>query len=105
MGEFVLKGDSVVEIGSSACTEKRDWVYSINYRKIDKEKLSISSGGSSCWWGESHFKKLDDPLLKLIIKKQKLDDDQRKKEHELDVIQKNQDKIRYALKVVQGVQP
>jgi hypothetical protein len=107
VGEFVYskgrKNDNdIVEIGSRSYTEKRSWVYSINYVKINKEKMTVSGGGSSCWWDEKDFQKIDDPLLLLIIKKHNLEREQKRKENQLDSIQKNQDRIRYALQVVKG---
>ncbi|MBU8567610.1 hypothetical protein KM914_14395 [Virgibacillus pantothenticus] len=112
VGEFVYdckytKGKKldteIVEIGSRSFTESRGWVYAKNYRKINKETSEITGGGSSCWWDESDFEKIDDPLLLLIIKKHQLESEKRKHQHELKRIDDQLGKICYSLNVVKGL--
>jgi hypothetical protein len=102
VGEYVLKGNTVVEINSRSFTETRGWVYAISYRNIDKEKLNVSYGGSSCWWNEEDFKKLEDSFSKLIIKKHKLEKEERIKENELKHIRANLGKLEFSLDIIRG---
>lgn len=113
VGEFVYdckyekdeKNKSVVQINSRSYSEDRGWIYFINYVGIDKKTSEVTVGGSSGWWDEKCFKKIDDPLLLMIIHKWKLE----KELHQMNVnaksLESKLEKIYYALRVASGVSP
>lgn len=111
IGEFVHKCPyekeklitNVVEIKSRSFVEPRGWVYEIGYKIIDQKTAKITSGGGSCWWDESDFKKITDPLLLLIIKKHQLENEKNKMDREINQIKNNLDKLNYALNVVSSL--
>lgn len=111
VGEFVYdckfaKGEKkdceIVEIGNRSFVKPRGWVYSKNYKTIDIETGEIKSGGSSCWWDESDFTKMNDPLLLLIIKQHKLAEEKRKNEASIRRIEGRLDSLKYAIRIAKG---
>ena len=94
----------IVQISNRHFSENRGWVYGINYVGIDKEKHAITFGGSSVWWNEEQFQKIDNPLLLLIIQDYKLNNECEKKQRELGQIQSKQEKLQYAFQILSGVE-
>jgi|SRR5690625_384452 len=106
IGEFVIDcrygEEEVREIGNRSFTEERGWVYAINYVTIDKRTRNVSYGGSSAWWDEKDFKKLNNPVDRLIIEKHKLNEKLTKNKRESELLKKAIEKIVFSLEIIGG---
>lgn len=111
VGEFVYdckftKGEKrkneIVEINNRSYTENRGWVYGITYRKVDTDNCEVTGGGGSAWWDEKSFKKLDDPLLQLIVQKHKLKQEKSNNQYKVKKLESEIEKINYSLRIIRG---